>query len=308
MILLPKIRVVLLIATLSLSLFSLNPTPARAAGSLGGCPIFPADNAWNQDVTDWPVHPNSANFIDSIGADTNLHPDFGSDPTYGIPYVVVPEDQKAVPITYDAYGDESDAGPFPIPLDAPIEAGGDQHVLVVQSGACMLYELYAARQADDGWTAESGAKWDLNSNELRPEGWTSADAAGLPILPGLVRYDEVTAGKIDHALRFTVEDSQSAYIFPARHFASDDDNPNLPPMGLRVRLKADYDISGFTGASRVVLEALRKYGMIVADNGSNWFISGSTDTRWDDDDLGQLKDVPGSAFEVVQSPDEPATR
>ncbi|MFN8420248.1 MAG: hypothetical protein U0528_13560 [Anaerolineae bacterium] len=257
-------------------------------------------------MTDWAVHPNSDNFIASIGADTNLHPDFGSDPTYGIPYVVVAEDQPMVPITYDAYGDESDPGPFPIPLDAPVEAGGDMHVLVVQTGTCMLYELYAARQIDDGWTAESGAKWDLNSNELRPEGWTSADAAGLPILPGLVRYDEVTAGMIEHALRFTVSESQSSYIYPARHFASDDDDPNLPPMGLRVRLKADYDISGFTGASRVILEALRKYGMIVADNGSDWFISGASSPDWDDDDLNQLKSVPGSAFEVVVSPDAPA--
>ncbi|MBX3081494.1 MAG: hypothetical protein KF716_07635 [Anaerolineae bacterium] len=291
---------------LALSLTLLSTQPARATGSLGGCAIFPDDNPWNQDISTWPVDPNSDNYIASIGADTNLHPDFGSDPTYGIPYVVVPEDQALVPITYDAYGDESDPGPFPIPLDAPVEAGGDQHVLVVQSGKCMLYELYDARQLVNGWTAESGAKWDLTTNDLRPEGWTSADAAGLPILPGLVRYDEVTAGAIEHALRFTVSKSQSSYLYPARHFASDDDDPNLPPMGLRVRLKADYDISGFTGASRVILEALRKYGMIVADNGSDWFISGENNTAWDDDDLNQLKDVPGSAFEAVQSPPAPA--
>jgi hypothetical protein len=294
-----------LLFTLTLTLLTLRPIPAQATGSLGGCAIFPDDNPWNQDISAWPVHPNSDNFIDSIGADTTLHPDFGSDPTYGIPYVIVPEDQPLVPITYDAYGDESDAGPFPIPLDAPVEAGGDRHVLVVQSGACMLYELYAARQIDDGWTAESGAKWDLNSNDLRPDGWTSADAAGLPILPGLARLDEVEAGSIEHALRFTVSETQRAYVYPARHFASSDEDPNLPPMGMRVRLKADYDISGFTGSSRVILEALRKYGMILADNGSDWFISGETNTAWDDDDLNQLKDVPGSAFEVVESPNPP---
>lgn len=299
--------IVCLAVIVALSIISFQPTPAQAAGTIGGCSMFPADNPWNQDITSWPVHPNSANFINSIGASTKLHPDFGSDPTYGIPYVVVPNTQTNVPITYPDpdLRAESDPGPFPIPLNAPVEGGSDAHVLVVQSGTCMLYELWAAQQVGAGWEAGSGAKWDLNSNALRPAGWTSADAAGLPILPGLARYEEVMSGAITHALRFTVQNSQRAYIYPARHFASSDTNPNLPPMGLRLRLRADYNIAGFTGESRVILEALRKYGMMVADNGSNWYISGATNPNWDDDDLNQLKTVPGSAFEVVLSPGEP---
>ena len=294
---------VCLALAVTLSAITFRTETALAAGTIGGCSVFPADNPWNQDVTGWPVHPNSANFINSIGASTNLHPDFGSNPTYGIPYVVVPNTQATVPITYPDpdLRAESDPGPFPIPLNAPVEVG-DAHVLVVQSGTCRLYELYDAQQIGAGWTAYSGATWDLNSNALRPEGWTSADAAGLPILPGLARYDEVTAGVISHALRFTVSNSQAAYIYPARHFASSNTNPNLPPMGLRVRLKASFNITGFTGQSRVILEALRKYGMMVADNGSNWYISGATNPNWNDDDLDQLKTIPGSAFEVIQAP------
>jgi hypothetical protein len=206
-----------------------------------------------------------------------------------------------VPINFVEYGDESDPGPYPIPPDAPVEAGGDHHVLVIDSDTCMLYELYHAEYVGPGWEAGSGAVFDLNSNKLRPEGWTSADAAGLPIFPGLVRYDEVSAGEIRHALRFTVERSQRAYIHPATHYASDRDDPSLPPMGLRLRLKANYDISRYTGMAKVILTALKKYGMIVADNGTSWFITGATDPRWDDDDLNQLKKVPGSAFEVVKS-------
>lgn len=282
--------------------------PLVSAPRIGGCQVFPADNAWNQDVSRLPLHPNSANFIASINAGKQyLHADFGSNPTYGIPYVVVPADQPMVPITFTAYGDESDPGPYPVPANAPIEGGatatGDRHVLVVQQGTCRIYELYRAfrNTATGGWNADSGAVFDMNSNALRPAGWTSADAAGLPILPGLVRYDEVTAGAITHALRFTVSRTQRGYISPARHFASSSTDPNLPPMGLRLRLRADFDTSGYTGQARVVLEALKKYGMIVADNGSDWFISGATDSRWNDTDLDQLKRVPGAAFEVVDT-------
>jgi hypothetical protein len=273
---------------------------ADSAPTVGGCPIFPADNAWNTDISAYPVDPRSDAYIASINQEAEyLHADFGADPTYGIPYVEVDQSQPFVPITFTDYGDESDPGPYPIPKDAPVEAGGDQHVLVVDTGNCRLYEMYDAEYNGKGWNAGSGAVFDLRSNDLRPEGWTSADAAGLPIFPGLVRYDEVEAGTINHALRFTVDQSQAAYIHPATHYASDDDDPNLPPMGLRLRLKADTDISGNTGMSQVILEALKTYGMIVADNGSSWFISGATDLRWDDDDLNQLKAVPGDAFEAV---------
>jgi hypothetical protein len=229
-----------------------------------------------------------------------MHPDFGSDPSYGIPYVVVPASQPRVPITFTDYGDESDPGPYPIPLNAPVEAGGDAHVLVA-SGDCHLYELYGAARSGGGWSAASGAVFDLRSNGLRPDGWTSADAAGLPILPGLVRRDEVAAGHIDHALRFTVSRTQRGYIHPATHQAGDTSDPNVPPMGARFRLKASFDISGYQGAARVILECLRTYGMFVADNGSNWFLSGTSDPGWNDDDLNQLKSIPGSAFEAVAS-------
>jgi hypothetical protein len=269
------------------------------APALGGCRMFPPDNPWNQDISAAPVHPRSAAYIDSIGADTTLHADFGSNPEYGIPFAVAPAATPRVPIEFVEYGDESDPGPYPIPPDAPVEFGSDRHLLVLAAGDCKLYELYHARRAGGGWQAGSGAIFDLSSNALRPEGWTSADAAGLPILPGLVRYDEVQSGAIRHALRFTVESTSRGYIHPATHFASDDDNPDLPPMGLRLRLRADYDLSRFTGAARVILEAIRRYGLIVADNGSNWFISGAADSRWDDEDLDQLKTVPGSAFEAV---------
>jgi hypothetical protein len=241
-------------------------------------------------------------YIASINATrTSLHPDFGSNPTYGIPYEIVPANQKKVPITFTDYGDESDPGPYPVPLDARVESGSDAHVLVAQQSACKLFELYNAHRNGNGWDASSGAVFDLQSNALRRDGWTSADAAGLPILPGLVRYDEVRSGAIRHALRFTVQRTQRGYIHPATHYASSDASANLPPMGLRLRLKASYDVSRFTGTARIVLDALRRYGMLVADNGSSWFISGATDARWDDANLEQLKQVPGSAFEVVTS-------
>jgi hypothetical protein len=279
------------------------PTHAPPVGAaIAGCPAFPADNAWRRDISHDPVDPRSAAYIASINATrTYVHPDFGSNPSYGIPYQVVPSTQRKVPVTFTDYGDESDPGPYPVPLDARVEAGSDAHVLVAQQGTCKLFELYNAHRNGNGWNASSGALFDLRSDRLRPDGWTSADAAGLPILPGLVRYDEVQSGVIRHALRFTVQRTQRGYIHPATHFASSNTSPDLPPMGLRLRLKASYDVSRFTGASRVVLNALRTYGMIVADNGSSWFISGSTDSRWIDANLEQLKGVPGSAFEVVRS-------
>ena len=283
-------------------------TPPPGSGTmLAGCPVFPANNAWNQDVRSLPVHPNSANYVASINAfgRTKLHPDFGSDPTYGIPFVIVPATQPTVPIAFTAYGDESDPGPYPVPANAPVEGGanstGDRHVLVLRQGECKLYEMFRAFPNGSGWNADAGAVFDLNSNALRPDYWTSTDAAGLPVLPGLVRYDEVMAGVITHALRFTVSHTQRGFIHPATHFASSSTDANYPPMGLRLRLRADFDTSAYTGASRVVLEALKKYGMIVADNGSDWFITGATDSRWNDTDLGQLKNVPGSAFEVVDT-------
>ncbi len=278
-------------------------TTTIAAGGVGatiaGCPLFPADNPWRQDVSRLPLDPHSAAWVASAGAATNLHPDFGSNPSYGIPYVVVPANQPKVPITFTAYGDQSDPGPYPIPRNAPVESGGDRHVLVA-SGDCHLYELYnAAPNNRGGWNADAGAIFNLRSDSLRPDTWTSADAAGLPILAGLVRMDEVKAGHIDHALRFTISKTQRGFIHPATHQAGSTSDPNVAPMGARFRLKASFDTSHFGGASLVILQALKRYGMIVADNGSNWYISGATDTHWNDTDLNQLKSVPGSAFEVV---------
>lgn len=278
-------------------------TTWTGAPRVGSCQIFPSDNAWNTDISNYPVHKNSANFINSIGASGHLHADFWEWGAYGIPYIVVDKTQPMKAINFTAYGDESDPGPYPIPLNAPIEGGssstGDRHVIAVDKNACMLYELYRAFPKTNSWDADSAAKFDLSSNALRPAGWTSADAAGLPIFPGLARYDEVASGTMNHALRFTVVRTQKAYISPARHYASNSTDPNLPPMGLRLRLKANYDISKFTGQTRVVLNTLKKYGMIVADNGSNWFISGDANSGWNDNDLNALKTVPGSAFEAI---------
>jgi hypothetical protein len=281
-----------------------TPTPAPAPGNgprLGGCSVFPTNNPWNQDISQAPLNPNSANYIASINANRQyLHADFGSNPSYGIPYVLVPGSQPFVPITFTAYGSESDPGPYPVPLNAPVEQGSDAHVLVADTGNCHLYELFNAHQVGNGWNADSGAVFDLQSNALRPDTWTSADAAGLPILPGLARFDEVQAGAIDHALRFTVDCTQKGFIHPATHQAGSC-GANAPPMGLRLRLKASFDVSHFHGEALVILAALKRYGMIVADNGSSWFISGATDSRWDDNDLNQLKTVSGSAFEAVQT-------
>lgn len=279
-----------------------------AGASLNGKRPFPADNPWNRDISNEPVDPNSANLIASMGLNTSLHPDFGTvwnGAPNGIPYVVVSGAQTKVPITFTAYGDESDPGPYPVPANAPVEGGpngtGDRHVIVIDRDNWKLYELYRAFPNGAGWSAESGAVFDLNSNALRPAGWTSADAAGLPIFPGLVRYDEVFGRReIAHALRFTASRTRRAYVAPARHFASSNTDPNLPPMGMRVRLKASVDISGYSPSMQVILRALKRYGMILADNGSNWYVSGAPDPRWNDSELNTLKGLKGSDFEVVK--------
>lgn len=273
------------------------------------CPILPADNIWNRSIEMLSIHANSAAYVGSIGTGTGLHPDFGSGlyegKPFGIPFVQVPAGQPAVAISFTEAPDESDPGPYPIPRDAPVENGscsdGDRHVIVLQEGTCMLYELYAARQQNDGsWTAGSGAKFDLTSNDLRPATWTSADAAGLPILPGLVRYEEIAAGAINHALRFTAARTQSTYVWPARHQAGSTSNTGVPPMGQRFRLKSSVDISAFSLTNQIILQALKTYGMILADNGSNWYLSGAPDNRWDNDDLRELQNgIRGSDFEAV---------
>ena len=275
-----------------------QPSVQGPAPTIAGCAVFPADNPWNTDVSSWPVHPNSANFIASIGT-ANLHPDWGD--IYGIPYATVPGTQPLVPVSF-YYADESDPGPYPIPPNAPVEGGSDRHVLVLDRDHCVLYEMFDAQRSGAGWSAGSGAVWDLKIDDTRPAGWTSADAAGLPILPGLVRYDEVVVkGQMNHAVRFTVSRTQKGYVAPASHWASSSTNPNLPPMGLRLRLKASFDVSTFHPQIQVILRALQKYGMIVADNGSNWYITGELNPLWDNDILDQLKTVAGSNFEVVDT-------
>jgi hypothetical protein len=273
-------------------------------------PSLPTEAAWNQDVSRAPRDPRSRAYlayIDSHGGD-HLHPDFGSPRPYGFPYSVVDAGQRKLPVNYTAYGEESDPGPFPVPARAPVEGGnrsdGDRHVLVVDRSACRLYELYRAfyvAEPRPHWNADSGSEWDLRSASRRPEGWTSADAAGLPIFAGLVRYDEVASGHLDHAIRVTFESTRNAWAHPASHCAGDTANPAAPPMGLRLRLKAGYGLGRFSGAAKTIALAMKRYGLIVADNGSNWFFSGSSDRRWDDENLNQLKRIPGSAFEVVKS-------
>ena len=278
--------------------FAASVTSHAGTARIAGCPLFPASNPWRRDISHAPVSRHSAQWIRSVGRRLHLHPDFGSNPSYGFPYSVVPKDQKRVRIRFTAYGDESDPGPYPIPRRARIEAGSDRHVLVA-SRNCHLYELFAARRARHGWRAASGAVFDLRSNKLRPNGWTSADAAGLPILPGLVRPDEIRAGHIDHALRFTVEQTQRGYIHPATHQAGSTSSRAVPPMGARFRLKPSYPIARFHGAARIILLCLKKYGMFVADNGGDWYISGASWRGWNDSILNELKRVPGSAFQVV---------
>lgn len=275
----------------------------RIAGA-PGCPLFPASNAWNQRVDRLPAGAGSAAVVGAIGAGDHVHADFGSGlwagRPIGIPVTVVRGSQRKTRVAFD-YADESDRGPYPIPAQVAIEGGSDRHALIVDRDACRLYELFALRRAGSGWAAGSGAIWSLHSNRLRPAGWTSADAAGLPILPGLARYEDVARGRIDHALRFTVERTRRAYVYPARHFASASTDPVLPPMGARFRLKRSFDLSGFPPQARIVLQALKTYGMILADNGSNWFLSGAPDPRWSNDDLHSLHRVPGSAFELVDT-------
>ncbi len=299
-----------LTATVSQNLQAAEPLPDLGINtSFKGRRFFPDDNAWNQDISKSPVDPNSNNLIASIGLDRNIHPDFGSfwdGKPMGFYYVVVGGNQAKVPVKFQ-YPDESDPGPYPIPLDAPIEGGptapadSDRHILVVDRDNWRLYETFSSFREGDGFKCGSGAIFDLNSNKLRPGGWTSADAAGLPILPGLVRYDEVVEqGEIRHALRFTCRKTRRGYVPPATHWASRSKDKNLPPMGMRVRLKADFDISKFTGPVKVILTCLKKYGMILADNGSDWFISGAQHPKWDTEVLSAIKRVKGRAFEVVR--------
>ena len=286
------------------------PQAASAGTPLPGapnCPMFPADNVWNTNISSLPVDPHSAAWMASMdSATTNLHPDFGpsDDPStpYGIPYTVVSPTTPQVPITFQ-YASESDPGPYPFNASTPIEGGaqstGDRHALMVNPSTCTLYELYDAQYSASGSTAGSGAIWNLNSNNLRPSGWTSADAAGLPILPGLVRYDEVQSGSITHAIRMTAESTDTSFIWPARHEAGTSSNPDLPPMGARFRLKASYNISGFSPQAQVVLRAMQQYGLILADNGSNWYFGGTADSGWPSALVNELKEVPASEFQAV---------
>jgi hypothetical protein len=303
----------LLALPLFAAVLAASATPAgsapSAAPTLAGCPVFPADNAWNRRVDRLPVAPGSGRLIRSIGLSAGIHADFGSGlwdgGPIGIPFTVVDGDQRRVPVRFD-YADESDRGPYPIPRDAPVEGGrqadGDRHVLIVDRSACRLYELFAAYPVRGGqsWRAGSGAIWDLRSNRLRPDGWTSADAAGLPILPGLARYDEVAAGAIRHALRFTAPVTRRAYVWPARHYASAETDRALPPMGLRVRLKRGVRIADLPPQARVVARAMKRYGLMLADNGSPWYVTGAPDPRWDNDQLHALGRLRGRDFEVVR--------
>lgn len=285
----------------------LRARPVPAGPTLAGCPVFPADNIWNIRVDTLPLDPRSGDYLATIGTGTGLHPDFGSGlwdgGPIGIPYVVVPGTQPPVPIGFD-YEDESDPGPYPIPPDPPIEGGadsdGDRHVLILDRDRCLLFETWWSWPQQDGsWFAGSGAVFDLRSNALRPATWTSADAAGLPILPGLVRYDEVAAGEIRHAIRFTASRTRRDFVWPARHFASSSTDAARPPMGQRFRLKASFDVSPYPLEVRVILMAMKLYGVILADNGGNWYISGVPDERWDNDALHAMGAVKGRDFEAV---------
>ena len=294
------------VAVVGIAVLALGGGSAQALRlpSAPSCPIFPANNPWNERADKLPVAANSAQMIASIGVDTGLHPDFGSGlydgQRIGIPFDIVSKSTPRAHLSFD-YADESDKVGYPIPTNVHIEGGSDHHAILIDKSACRLYELFALRRTGSGWTAGSGATWNLRSNHVRPAGWTSADAAGLPIFPGLARYDEVARGVIDHALRFTVARTRRAFVYPARHYASSSDDPSLPPMGLRVRLKASVDISGFPRQTRIVLQALKTYGMILADNGSNWYISGAPDPRWSNDALHTIGRITGSDFEVVDT-------
>jgi len=300
-----------LLAAFAAALLALSAGSAQALRhpSAPKCPVFPASNVWNQRVDALPVAASSDEIVRSIGVDDHMHADFGSGlwdgGPIGIPITVVGRKTRRSRVSFE-YASESDKGPYPIPRSVKIEggpnAGGDRHALLLDKDRCKLYELFALYpKPGGGWRAGSGAVFDLRSNRLRPAGWTSADAAGLAILPGLARFDEVDRGRIDHALRFTVSRTRRAYVYPARHFASDLTDPALPPMGLRLRLKASFDTRPFPRQTRIVLEALKRYGMIVADNGSDWYVSGAPDPHWSNDQLHTLHRVPGSAFEVVDT-------
>lgn len=292
-------RVILCFLLATFALFS-GSVPALNLPEAPNCPIFPDSNVWNREITNLPVHRNSAALIRSIGLNEELHPDFGSNLTYGIPYNVVNSSLRKVRVSF-YYDNQSDAGPYPIPVNPKREAGSDHHILIVDRGACKLYELYDAERSDGRWEAGSGAIWNLRSNLLRPNNWTSADAAGLPILPGLVRYDEVLRGLINHAIRFTAPRTRNSHIYPARHHAGTSNDPSLPPMGLRVRMKTSVSISGFSSHNQVILTALKRYGMILADNGGPWFITGVSDKRWNEEDLNELKRIKGNMFEAVDT-------
>jgi len=285
----------------------LSSNVLKAAPQIGACPVFPDNNIWNTRIDSFPLDPRSDVYIEAIGPDVGLHADFGSGlylgGPIGIPYVEVPGDQEPVDVHF-FYFQESDPGPYPIPPDAPIEGGehsrGDRHVLVIDTDNCMLYETFASYPLRNGsWLAGSGAVFDLNANDLRPDGWTSADAAGLPIFPGLVRYDEILSGTIAHAIRFTLVNTRNEHVWPARHDASSSSSMEYPPMGQRFRLRSDFDISSFSPEVQVILTAFKEYGVILADNGSDWFISGAPDERWNNDTLKELERVTCGDFEAV---------
>ncbi len=273
---------------------------AVAAPPLSHCPIFPSSNVWNRRVDTLPVAADSSTMIAAIGLGSHLHPDFSNGGGYGIPYNLVSSSTPRSKVSFQ-YASESDKVGYPIPSNVKIEGGSDRHVLMVDTSACKLYELYAANKSGGTWNAGSGAVWNLRSNALRPSGWTSADAAGLPIFPGLVRYEEVAAGAIPHALRFTASHTCAGFIYPARHEAGSGSCDARPPMGLRVRLKAGVDISGFGSQARILLTALKRYGMILADNGSPWYVTGAPSSHWNDDVLHALGNIKGSDFEVVDT-------
>lgn len=288
--------------------FALAGVAYAQGPAIGGCPVFPADNIWNTRIDQLPVHPSSSAWVTTIGSSSVLHPDFGAamwnGGPIGIPFVTVPGTQTKYPATF-LYQSESDPGPYAVPLNAPIEGGssstGDRHATSVDTGNCILYEIYNAYPQTASWKGDSGAIYNLRSNQLRPETWTSADAAGLPIFAGLVRWDEILAGEIRHAIRFTAPKTLKGYVWPARHYASSLTGSQYPPMGARFRLKASFDISKFSATNRIILTALQRYGMILADNGSSWFISGAPDSHWLDDDLHLLTTIAGSNFEAVDA-------
>jgi hypothetical protein len=294
-------RLALVVAVVALLTGSVEGTLAKSLPGAAGCPMFPASNIWNRRVDQLPVRADSASLIAAIGLARGLHPDFGSYSGYGIPYNVVGKTTSKKYVTFQ-YRSESDRGPYPIPKTVKREAGSDRHVLIVDRDACKLYELFdASKSATGHWRAGSGAIWNLRLNRLRPDGWTSADAAGLPILPGLARYDEVARGVIAHALRFTAPTTRSAHIYPARHDAGAGTDPTLPPMGLRVRLKSSVSLAGFSKQARTILIALQRYGMILADNGSPWYVTGAPDPHWNDADLHALGGITGDMFEAVDT-------